>query len=65
MIYITQLIVLHLHPKRKNGPSYLFLVAKLLPQKLGINSVFMNLLIGTGYSKLRFRQRPVLMSMVI
>ena len=38
-IYITQLVILYLYDKHQNKPNYLFLVAKILLQKLGIDSI--------------------------
>ena len=39
IIHVAQLVILHLYHKNQNKPNYLLLVAKILLQKLGINSI--------------------------
>ena len=39
IIHVAQLVILHLYHKNQNKPNHLLLVAKILLQKLGINSI--------------------------
>ena len=42
IIHIAQLVIIYLYHKHQNKPNYLFLAAKILRQKLGINSILQN-----------------------